>query len=220
LDLDSVSSRKGFERIITAFEQHEIDILIGTQMVAKGLDFPNVTLVGMLNADTLLHFPDFRAHERAFQLMAQVSGRSGRKGKQGNVLLQTMDPTHPIVQHVITYDYIGMFRSQMKERYDFHYPPYYRLIVITLKHRDDNIVQRAALRLAQQLRGLFADRVLGPEIPPIGRMHMFYLRTMLLKLESNSSGNAAKKLLKEAVALLHSERFFQAVQVNFDVDPL
>jgi primosomal protein N' (replication factor Y) len=220
LDLDSVSSRKGFERIITAFEQHEIDILIGTQMVAKGLDFPNVTLVGMLNADTLLHFPDFRAHERAFQLMAQVSGRSGRKGKQGNVLLQTMDPTHPIVQHVITYDYIGMFRSQMKERYDFHYPPYYRLIVITLKHRDENIVQRAALRLAEQLRGLFADRVLGPEIPPIGRMHTLYLRTMLLKLESNGSGSAAKKLLKETVVLLHSERFFQAVQVSFDVDPM
>lgn len=220
LDIDTVSSRKGFERIITAFEKHEIDILIGTQMVAKGLDFPEVTLVGLLNADTLLHYPDFRAHERAFQLMAQVSGRSGRKGKQGNVLMQTMDTTHPIVKQVIAYDYLGMFRSQMKERYDFHYPPYYRLIVITLRHRDENVVQRGAHRLAEQLRKLFADRVLGPEIPPIGRLHTWYLRTMLLKIETNASGNAAKKLLKEAVTMLQAEKPFQSVQVSFDVDPM
>ncbi len=220
LDIDSVTSRKGFERIISAFERHEIDILIGTQMVAKGLDFPNVTLVGILNADTLLHFSDFRAHERAFQMMAQVSGRSGRKGKQGNVLMQTMDVTHPIVQQVIAYDYIGMFRSQMKERHDFHYPPYYRLIVITLKHRDENVVQRAAQRLAELLRGLFGDRVLGPEIPPIGRLHAWYLRTMLLKIETNGSGSATKKMLKEAVVMLCSDKPFQTVQVNFDVDPM
>ena len=220
LDLDSVTSRKGFERIIAAFEQHEIDILIGTQMVAKGLDFPNVTLVGMLNADTLLHFADFRAHERAFQMMVQVSGRSGRKGKQGNVLIQTMDTTHPIVQYVIAYDYLSMFRSQMKERYDFHYPPYYRLIVITLRHKDENLVQRAAIRLAEQLRGLLGDRLLGPEIPPIGRLYMWHLRTMLLKIESNGSSSAAKKILKEAVATLRSDKPFQAIQVSFDVDPM
>jgi primosomal protein N' (replication factor Y) len=153
-------------------------------------------------------------------MMAQVSGRSGRKGKQGNVLMQTMDSTHPIVQQVIAYDYTSMFRSQMKERYDFHYPPYYRLIVITLKHKDENLVQRAALRLAEQLRGLFGDRVLGPEIPPIGRLYRWYLRTMLLKIETNGSGSATKKMLKEAVSMLRSDKPFQAVQVSFDVDPM
>ncbi|MBB3186930.1 replication restart helicase PriA [Microbacter margulisiae] len=220
LDLDVANTRKGFERIITAFEQHETDILIGTQMVAKGLDFANVSLVGVLNADVLFHYPDFRAHERAFQLLSQVSGRSGRKGKQGNVLIQTMDPNHAVLPQVIAHDYISMFRTQMKERYEFCYPPYYRLIVINLRHKDENTVHHASERLAKQLRKLFSDRVLGPEIPPIGRLHSWYMRTLLLKIESNRSSNAAKKMLKETIAELQAEAPFQSVQINFDVDPM
>ncbi|MGC9150421.1 MAG: replication restart helicase PriA [Microbacter sp.] len=220
LDLDAVTTRRGFERIITAFEQHEIDILIGTQMVAKGLDFSNVSLVGLLNADTLLHFPNFRANERAFQLITQVSGRAGRYDKQGKVILQTMNPDHPIIRQVIAQNYPGMFQMQMKERHAFHYPPYYRLIQITLRHKNELVVQRAAQQMAAQLTSLFADRVLGPEIPPIGRLMNWHLRTVLLKFEVGSSHKALKELLRKSAVLLRSEKSFSSVQIIFDVDPI
>jgi len=220
LDLDAVTTRRGMERIITDFENHEIDILVGTQMVAKGLDFSNVTLVGLLNADTLLHFPNFRANERAFQLITQVSGRAGRKEKQGEVILQTMNPDHPIIRQVIAGHYQEMFKTQMNERHLFHYPPYYRLIQITLRHKDEFVIQRAAEHFAAQLKSLFAERVLGPEIPPIGRLMNWHLRTLLLKFEVGLSQKAVKELLKKSASMLHAEKSFAAVQVIFDVDPL
>ncbi len=142
MDLDTTRGKYGYEKIITAFEQQEIDILVGTQMVTKGLDFRNVKLVGIMNADNMLNFPDFRAHERSFQLMLQVSGRAGRTDIRGKVLIQTYNPYHKILQQVSTNDYIGMFKEQMNERYNYKYPPIYRLIKITLKHKEFNRVNR------------------------------------------------------------------------------
>jgi primosomal protein N' (replication factor Y) len=149
-----------------------------------------------------------------------VSGRAGRKEKQGEVILQTMNPDHPIIRQVIAGHYQEMFKTQMNERHLFHYPPYYRLIQITLRHKDEFVIQRAAEHFAAQLKSLFAERVLGPEIPPIGRLMNWHLRTLLLKFEVGSSQKAVKELLKKSAAMLHAEKSFAAVQVIFDVDPL
>src|SRR5690606_11336643 len=167
MDLDTTRGKHAYEKIIGAFEQQEIDILIGTQMLSKGLDFRNVKLVGIMSADTMLNFPDFRAHERSYQLMQQVAGRAGRTEVRGKVLIQTYNPYHTILQQVSVNDYEAMFKEQMDERYNYKYPPIYRLIKITLRHKDYNKLNVSATWMANGLRQSFKQHVLGPEFPPV-----------------------------------------------------
>lgn len=220
LDLDTVRTKKGFEKIIRDFENHSIDILIGTQMVTKGLDFGDVSLVGILNAGNLLFFPDFRAHERAFQLMAQVSGRAGRKSKQGLVVLQTPETDHPVIRQVIAHDYQGMFATQMRERHDFRYPPYFRLINIIIRHKDAGVNNHAAALIADELKKLLGTRVLGPNNPPVGRIQNWYIKHILLKIENAASPDAVKEIIRNIVSGIQSDGRFKSLQVNYDVDPM
>jgi len=220
MDLDTTRSKNSYERIIADFEQKKIDILVGTQMISKGLDFEHVSLVGILNADNMLNYPDFRAHERAYQLMAQVSGRAGRKNKQGTVILQTSDVNHPIVKQVIGNDYKAMFAMQMHERYTFKYPPYFRLIYIMLKHKELALLNRAAGTMATELRAVFGFRVLGPDNPPVLRIQNLYLKRIMLKIESDSSNEKAKELIRTVTAKILSSDRFKSLQIQWDVDPM
>jgi primosomal protein N' (replication factor Y) len=220
MDLDTTRSKKSYDKLITDFEQHKVDILIGTQMVSKGLDFEHVSLVGILNADNMLNFPDFRAHERAYQLMAQVSGRAGRKNKRGTVVLQTSTPEHPIIGQVIRNDYQAMFSTQCAERKLFKYPPYFRMIQIVLRHRDPNILNQAAQKMTSDLRVVFGNRVLGPNIPAVSRIQNLYIKHILLKFEVEASAEKAKEILRQVSNNLLSESKFKALWVNLDVDPM
>src|SRR5690606_13392999 len=187
MDLDTTRANFGFDKLITAFEQNEIDILVGTQMLTKGLDFRNVKLVGIMNADNMLNFPDFRAHERSFQLMMQVSGRAGRTDERGKVLIQTYNPHHKILQQVSTNNYVEMYAEQMDERHNFKYPPIYRLIKITLRHKDFNIVNIGAEWYATALKQVFKSNVLGPEFPPISRIRNQFHKNILIKIPQQQS---------------------------------
>ena len=220
MDLDTTRSKKSYEKIISDFEQHKVDILIGTQMVSKGLDFECVSLVGILNADNMLNFPDFRAHERAFQLMAQVSGRAGRKNKRGTVILQTTTTEHAIIGQVIRNDYQAMFATQCKERRLFRYPPFFRMIQIVIRHRDPNILNQASARIAADLRAVFGNRVLGPNIPAVSRIQNMYIKHILLKFEVDASAEKAKEILRQVTNQIISEPKFKALWVNLDVDPM
>lgn len=220
MDFDTTRTKKSYEKILTDFEQAKVDILIGTQMISKGLDFERVSLVGILNADNMLNFPDFRAHERAFQLMAQVSGRAGRKNKRGTVVLQTSSPEHPIIGQVIRNDYKAMFNTQCAERQLFKYPPYFRLIQIVLRHRDPNVLNLAANRMAVDLRAVFGIRILGPNIPSISRIQNLFIKHILLKIEIDASPERAKELLRQVVNQVIAEPKFKALWVNLDVDPM
>ena len=220
MDLDTTRSKTSYDNIIIDFELHKVDILIGTQMVSKGLDFERVSLVGILNADNMLNFPDFRAHERAFQLMAQVSGRAGRKNKRGTVILQTSSPEHSIIGQVIRNDYQAMFNTQCDERKLFKYPPYFRMIQIVLRHRDSNIVNQAAFKMASDLRAVFGNRVLGPNIPAVSRIQNLYIKHILLKFEVEASAEKAKEILRQVTNNLLAEPQFKALWVNLDVDPM
>ena len=220
MDLDTTRSKKSYEKLITDFEQHKVDILIGTQMVSKGLDFEHVSLVGILNADNMLNFPDFRAHERAFQLMAQVSGRAGRKNKQGLVVLQTTVPEHPVIGQIIRNDYRAMFNTQCEERRLFKYPPYFRMIQIVLRHRDPNILNQAAAKMATDLRAIFNNRVLGPNVPPVSRIQNMFIKHILLKFEVEASPEKAKKIVNEISSHIISDPRFKSLWVNLDVDPI
>lgn len=219
MDLDTTRSKKGYARIISAMERRQVDVLIGTQMVTKGLDFEKVSLVGILNADNLLNFPDFRSHERAFQLMAQVSGRAGRKHKKGLVIIQTYSPDHPVIQQVLHHDYQAMFDLQTQERALFKYPPFYRMIQITLKHRDFKVVDRAADKLTATLRIAFGNRVLGPVVPLIARVQNQYIRQILFKFETAASVKAARTTLLNILSELNAQPEFKSVRVSCDVDP-
>ena len=220
LDLDSARSRKAYEQIISGFESGEIDILIGTQMISKGLDFNNVKVVGILNADNMLNFPDFRSHERSFQLMAQVSGRAGRKNSKGLVIIQTSERKHPIIHYVVDNDYNGMFVNQLNERKQFKYPPFYRLIEIVLKHKKNAVLDRASEKLGDMLKKEFGNRVMGPEFPLINRIQDYYLKRILIKLEKNSSIGEKKQRLTEITETLLSTHEFNNLQINIDVDPM
>ncbi len=220
MDLDTTRSKKSYDKIITDFEQHKVDILIGTQMVSKGLDFEHVSLVGILNADNMLNFPDFRAHERAYQLMAQVSGRAGRKNKRGTVILQTTTAEHAVIGQVIRNDYQAMFTTQCEERKLFRYPPYFRMIQIVLRHRDPNIVTQAANKMAADLRAVFSNRVLGPNVPAVSRIQNLYIRHILLKFEVEASAERAKEILREVTNQVIAEPKFKSLWVNLDVDPM
>jgi primosomal protein N' (replication factor Y) len=220
MDLDTTRSKRGFEKIIQRFEQKEIDILIGTQMVTKGLDFENVSIVGILNADNLLNQPDFRAYERSYQLMAQVGGRSGRKNKRGKVIIQTSEPTHHIIQNVANNDYEAMYRGQIAERKHFKYPPFYRMIGITLKHREKNELDRIAQELSMRLRERFGARILGPEYPLISRIKTLYIKQLWIKIEREISVVNAKRQMQEIIDLVKTREGNKTIQIAVDVDPI
>lgn len=219
LDLDTTRSKNAYANILEDFDNGQIDILIGTQMVTKGLDFDNVNLVGILDADMLLNRANFRAFERSFQLMTQVAGRSGRRDKRGKVILQTGDPDHWVIEKVIGHDFVGFYESEIIERKNFFYPPYYKVIEITLKHRDENQINRASAELAGKLREVFKERVLGPEFPVVKRIYNQYLKTITIKVEREAND----KKVKERIAFVMDE-FFSApsnksIRTIVDVDP-
>jgi primosomal protein N' (replication factor Y) len=219
MDLDSTRTKYAHQRIISDFEERRINILVGTQMVTKGLDFDNVSLVGILNADNMLNFPDFRSHERSYQLMEQVSGRAGRKAKQGKVIIQSFNPTHPVIQHVVYHDYHAYYRSQLEDRNKFHYPPYYRLISLRLKHRDQNVLNKAAKDLAQDLRAELGKRVLGPEYPLVSRIQNWYIKQILVKIERGPNVAGFKELIRAKIDELQKIPAYRQVRVITDVDP-
>ncbi|MBQ7824620.1 MAG: primosomal protein N' [Bacteroidaceae bacterium] len=220
LDLDSTRTRKAYEQIINQFQQKKMQILIGTQMVTKGLDFDNVSVVGILNADGLMNYPDFRAYERAFQLMVQVAGRAGRKNKRGTVILQTANPAHPLIRQIVNNDYEAMYNNQIEERKQFNYPPFSRLIHIFLKHRDETLLFQYSTMYADYLRKIFKHRILGPDNPPVSRIQSLYIRTITLKIENQASMSRVKELLQQAYENLLQVEGFKTVILYYDVDPL
>ncbi len=220
MDMDSTGSKKAYQNIIYNFETGKTDILIGTQMVSKGLDFDNVSLVGIMNADNMLNFPNFRAFERSFQLMAQVSGRAGRKKKQGKVIIQTSDKKHPIIKNVIENDFISMYNSQLALRKQYKYPPYYRLIQLNIKHKQKDVVDAASDQLAKQLRIIFGSRILGPEYPVISRIKTWYIKTIIIKIERKLSQKKAKELINKTIHHIKTNDKFKYVQFVADVDPM
>ncbi|OBX22251.1 MULTISPECIES: replication restart helicase PriA [Bizionia] len=218
MDLDTTRGKYGYEKIITTFENQEVDILVGTQMLTKGLDFRNVKLVGVMNADNMLNFPDFRAHERSFQLLLQVSGRAGRTDKRGKVLIQTYNPHHNILQQVSNNNYLQMFKEQMDDRYNFKYPPVYRLIKITLKHRDYNKVNVGADWYAKSLRQVFKQYVLGPEFPPVSRIRNQYHKNILVKIPNKQSLAKTKAAILKINTSFLSVKDFRPIRVILNVD--
>ena len=218
MDLDTTRGKFGYQKIIGAFEAREIDILVGTQMLSKGLDFDNVSLVGILNADTMLNFPDFRAHERAYQLMVQVSGRAGRSKKQGNVAIQTYNPYHQILQQVSTTDYQAMFKEQLQERWQFKYPPYYRLIKITLKHRDFTKVDSGINWLFKALYNSFGEHVLGPTAPAVARIRNQYIKNVVIKIPPKQSLVNTKNQIQKIKNTFEAVKEFRPIRFIIDVD--
>lgn len=220
MDLDTTRTRNAYERLISDFSAHKTDILIGTQMVSKGLDFDKVSVVGILNADSMLNYPDFRAYEHAFMMMAQVAGRAGRKGKQGLVILQTKSPQLPVITQVVRNDCEGLFADQLEERQAFCYPPFCHLIYVFLKHRDDAVVASASMRLGDILRGWFGSRVLGPDKPSVSKVKTLNIRKIMLKLENGIDLAKVRLYLRKAQAMMGQDARYRSVQIYFDVDPL
>ena len=220
MDLDTTRTRNAYERLINDFSAGKSNLLIGTQMITKGLDFDKVSVVGILNADSMLNFPDFRAYEQSFMMMSQVSGRAGRKGKQGLVILQTKSPDLPIIRQVVNNDYQSFYNDLLVERHDFHYPPFYRLIYVYLKHRDENIVNTAGLELGSRLHEVFGDRILGPDKPAVARVKTLSIRKIMLKLEIGIDYARVRQSLHNTIHELLKDKRYGTLQVYFDVDPL
>jgi len=218
MDLDTTRSRQNYEQILHDFEQGNTDILIGTQMVTKGLDFDRVSLVGILSADTMLAQPDFRSYERAFQLMEQVAGRAGRKGTVGHVILQTRDAGNTIVRQVVTHDYEGMFSEQMQERELFRYPPHCRVVFIYLKHRNEKVVESMAADFATLLRQVFGERVLGPDTPSVSRVQLMHIRKLILKVELTAPMSAVRQRLNALQSQVLAMPAYRSAQIYYDVD--
>jgi primosomal protein N' (replication factor Y) len=218
MDLDTTRGKHGYEKIINSFEQQEIDILVGTQMLTKGLDFRNVNLVGIMNADSLLNFPDFRAHERSFQLLTQVAGRAGRTKKRGKVIIQSYNPNHRILQQVTTNDYLGMFQEQIYEREQYKYPPINRIIKITFKHKDYNKLNDASEWFAKSLRNSFGGNVLGPEYPPVARIRNQYIKNVIIKIGENYSLVKTKNSIKRIEKSFNAISYYRGVRVIYNVD--
>jgi len=219
MDQDTTRNKNSFSKLIKAFEERRIDILIGTQMISKGLDFENLTVVGVLNADNLLNYPDFRAHERSFQLMEQVSGRAGRRQKQGKVVIQTSDPANKIIRLVLRHDYLSMFRMQTEERMTFNYPPFCRMVKINIKHKDRSLLNFYSEILGHDLKEIFGKRVLGPEFPVISQVQLWYIKTILIKIEREKPPLKAKQLITEAIERLEKEKGASSLKIAIDVDP-
>lgn len=220
MDLDTTRTRNAYERLISEFSAHKTDILIGTQMVSKGLDFDKVSVVGILNADSMLNYPDFRAYEHAFMMMAQVAGRAGRKGKRGLVILQTKSPQLPVIAQVVRNDCENFFADLIEERRTFNYPPFCHLIYVFLKHRDDFMVASASMRLSDILRGWFGTRVLGPDKPSVAKVKTLNIRKIMLKLENGIDLAKVRLYLRKAQAMMEQDKKYRSVQIYFDVDPL
>jgi primosomal protein N' (replication factor Y) len=220
MDLDTTRSRQAYERIISDFSTGHTNLLIGTQMLSKGLDFDKVSVVGILNADTMINYPDFRAYEHAFMMMSQVSGRAGRKGKRGLVILQTKSPELPLIHQVVQNDYASFYRSLIAERQQFHYPPYYRLIYVFLKHRYDNVVETAGMEMASILRNWFGARVLGPDKPAVAKVKSLSIRKLVLKLELGLNMPEVRKYLALAQQQMLQDKRYSSLQIYYDVDPL
>ena len=218
MDLDTTRGKYGYQKIIGAFQAHEIDILVGTQMLSKGLDFGNVTLVGVLNADNMLNFPDFRAHERTFQMLVQVAGRSGRSKKRGKVLIQTFNPYHQILQQVSTNDYSTMYKEQLEDRWQFHYPPYYRVMRITLKHRDLIRLEEAAEWFGKSLGNAFSENVLGPTAPNVSRVRNLYIKHIIVKIPPKQSLIGTKNHIEKIKSTFQSVGAFRSVRLGIDID--
>ena len=220
MDLDTTRSRNSLQTILNDLEEKKIDILVGTQMVAKGLDFSDVTVIGIINADSLLKFPDYRANERSYQMLAQVSGRAGRRGKQGKVVIQTYDPAHRVIKQVIENDYVDLYLTEMEERRSFKYPPFYRIIKLDVKHKDPEIVRNQASYLAAELQKQFGDRVIGPEPPLINRIRNYYIQSIMLKFEKDAiSVNKAKTIIRDVVTQFQTTKLSKGSIVQPDVDP-
>ena len=219
MDQDTTRNKNSFNKIIRAFEERRIDILIGTQMISKGLDFENLTVVGILNADNLLNYPDFRAHERSFQLMEQVSGRAGRRQKQGKVVIQTSDPSNKIIRMVLRHDYLSLFRLQTDERSIFNYPPFCRMIKINIKHRDKAQLNHFSDLLGHDLKEIFGKRVLGPESPVISQVQSWYIKTILIKIERERPPARAKQFIAEVIEKISREKGASTLRIAVDVDP-
>jgi len=219
MDLDSTRKKNAFQRIIGDFEDGKTDILTGTQMVTKGLDFDNVHVVGVLSTDNMLSFPDFRAHERSFQMLTQVSGRAGRKGKRGLVVFQSWNPDHKIIKNVVFNDYEGMYKNQLKERMDFRYPPFYRLINIKIKHKDFKLLVKASDVFGNILRSKFGNLVYGPEFPMVSRIRLYFIKQILLKLPRDKSQFAMKEVLLLTLEEFRKLAAYKSVVIQFDVDP-
>lgn len=218
MDYDTTRNKYGYQHIIDDFEQGAIDILVGTQMVTKGLDFDNVGMVGVMNADSLLHYPDFRSYERSFQLLTQVAGRAGRKAKQGKVVIQTYSPAHPVIQKVVENDYEGMYEQEIEEREKYGYPPFYRLIKITVRHRERERSAEAATELTMLLKKKLGTRVLGPETPAISRIKNLYINQLMIKFERKISPIKLKEFIRETVLKFNAEPHYKSVRVVMDVD--
>jgi primosomal protein N' (replication factor Y) len=220
MDQDTTRGKSGHKNILDAFAEGKTDILIGTQMISKGLDFANLTIVGILDADSLLNYPDFRSYERSFQMMEQVSGRSGRRKKRGRVIIQTGDPRNPVLGMVLRHDYLRMYESQLEEREMFGYPPFTRLVGITLKHRQKDALDKLSEEFAAGLRGYFGKRVMGPEYPPVSRLQSWYVKSILIKIEKDKSLSAAKQHIAGAIEQIFSKPGTGSLRINVDVDPL
>jgi primosomal protein N' (replication factor Y) len=218
MDQDTTRGKFGFEKIIDSFKNREIDILVGTQMLGKGLDFDNVTLVGIMNADNMLYHPDFRAFERSFQMMTQVSGRSGRSEKQGKVIIQTYSPLHNTIQQVTKNDYVGMYNEQLYERQIYKYPPYFKLVKLTLKHRDFDKLKQGSMWLYQVMQQNLPMPVLGPEEPPISRIRNEYIRTIMVKIPMNISVGNTKKTIQKILNSFEAVPSYRSIRVILNVD--
>ncbi|HEY9533318.1 MAG TPA: primosomal protein N' [Mucilaginibacter sp.] len=221
MDLDTTRSRNSLQNILNDLEEKKIDILVGTQMVAKGLDFADVTVIGIINADSLLKYPDYRANERSFQLLAQVSGRAGRRGKQGKVVIQTYDPAHRVIRQVIENDYSDLYFTEMEERRAFHYPPFYRIINLDVKHKDPEILYNQATYLGKELRKHFGEeRVVGPQIPLVSRIRNYYIQAIMLKFEKDGvSINKVKATIRDVITQFQTTKLSKGSIVQPDVDP-
>ncbi|MDN3548507.1 replication restart helicase PriA [Mucilaginibacter aquaedulcis] len=220
MDLDTTRARNSLQTILNDLEEKKIDILVGTQMVAKGLDFADVTLIGIINADSMLKFPDYRANERSFQMLAQVSGRAGRRGKQGNVVIQTYDPNHRVIKQVIGNDYNDLYVTEMEERKSFKYPPFYRIINLDIKHKDPEVLYNQANYLGNELRRHFGERVIGPESPLISRIRNYYIKSIMLKFEKDGiSIVKAKAILRDVIVQFQTTKLSKGSIIQPDVDP-
>ena len=218
MDLDTTRSRQHYEQIISDFQHFKTDILVGTQMVTKGLDFERVSVVGILNAGTMLNQPDFRSYEHAYQMMEQVAGRAGRKDEQGYVILQTQDVEASAIQQVVRHDYIAMYEEQMQERSLFNYPPHCRLIYVYLKHRDERVLDNLSRDYANLLRKIFGQRILGPDTPPIAKVQMMYIRKIIVKIELTASMAEARKRLREIQQYVTGLPQYKSSLIYYDVD--
>ncbi len=221
MDLDTTRSKNSLQNILNDLEEKKIDILVGTQMVAKGLDFADVTVIGIINADSLLKYPDYRANERSYQMLAQVSGRAGRRGKQGKVVIQTYDPSHRVIKQVIENNYSDLYFTEMEERKAFHYPPFYRIINLDIKHKNPEILHNQATYLGNQLRKHFGDeRVIGPQVPLVSRIRNYYIQSIMLKFEKDGiSINKVKTTIREVITQFQTTKLSKGSVVQPDVDP-